>query len=84
MTDFEAIQAAIEGVNECHSYGVEGHDETTQYQTAIQAAVAGVDPDMTVQFHDGSVRGGWLGCIEGEGQTLYFAADAVAILKGST
>ena len=81
MVDLEAIQAAIEAVNECHDYSVSSHDETRRYQTAIQAAVAGVDPDATVRFHDGPVRGGWLGCIEGEGKALYFAPDAVAVLS---
>ena len=84
MTNLERIQAAIEAVNQRHSYSVDGHDETTRYRAAIETAVAGVDPDVTVQFHDSPVRGGWLGCIEGEGKALYFAADAVAILKGST
>ena len=81
MTDLEAIQTAIESVNERHDYSVDGHAETTRYQAAIETAVAGVGPDVAVQFHDSPVRGGWLGCVEGEGQTLYFAADAVAILS---
>ena len=82
MTDFEAIQAAIEAVNQRHSYNVDGHDESHRYQAAIETAVAGVDPDVTVRFHNSPVRGGWLGCVEGDdGKALYFAPDAVAILS---
>ena len=81
MTNLEAVQVAIETVNQRHSYGIEGHDETRQYQAAIEAAVAEIAPDLAVRFHSSPVRGGWLGRIEGEGKVLYFAPDAVAILN---